>query len=167
MIEKYARNTRFCLICNYVSKIIPALQSRCTRFRFAPLEKGAIQSRLQYIVDKEGLTSRLTPEGNRAVLQLGGGDMRKVLNILQSAASGYDVIDEEAIYSVTGNPRPGEIREALGVLLKGTFNDGYKCESTDGIAAISLRSCVRGEDCLLPLTSLFTFLLHHFLPACL
>ena len=33
VIEKYAKNARFCLICNYVSKIIPALQSRCTRFR--------------------------------------------------------------------------------------------------------------------------------------
>ena len=37
VIEKYTRNARFCLICNYASKIIPALQSRCTRFRFAPL----------------------------------------------------------------------------------------------------------------------------------
>lgn len=31
VIEKYTSNTRFCLICNYVNKIIPALQSRCTR----------------------------------------------------------------------------------------------------------------------------------------
>lgn len=34
VIEKYAKNARFCLICNLVSKIIPALQSRCTRFKF-------------------------------------------------------------------------------------------------------------------------------------
>ena len=41
VIEKFTRNARFCIICNYASKIIPALQSRCTRFRFAPLSKGA------------------------------------------------------------------------------------------------------------------------------
>ena len=46
VIEKYTRNTRFCLICNYVSKIIPALQSRCTRFRFAPLNRGDMEARM-------------------------------------------------------------------------------------------------------------------------
>ena len=54
MIEKYTKNARFCLICNYVSKIIPALQSRCTRFRFAPLKKEQIQGRLKDIVSREG-----------------------------------------------------------------------------------------------------------------
>jgi len=49
VIEKYTSNTRFCLICNYVNKIMPALQSRCTRFRFAPLRPEQITSRLQDI----------------------------------------------------------------------------------------------------------------------
>ena len=43
VIEKNTKNTRFCLICNYVNKIIPALQSRCTRFRFAPLEADKVR----------------------------------------------------------------------------------------------------------------------------
>ena len=42
VIEKFTRNARFCIICNYASKIIPALQSRCTRFRFAPLSKEQV-----------------------------------------------------------------------------------------------------------------------------
>ena len=54
VIEKYTRNTRFCLICNYVSKIIPALQSRCTRFRFPPLPGEYVRERLQYVIDHEG-----------------------------------------------------------------------------------------------------------------
>eukprot|EP00878_Enallax_costatus_P026559 GHUV01028505.1.p1 GENE.GHUV01028505.1~~GHUV01028505.1.p1 ORF type:complete len:210 (+),score=54.50 GHUV01028505.1:200-829(+) len=53
VIEKYTRNTRFCLICNYVSKIIPALQSRCTRFRFPPLDEAHVRERLQHVVQQE------------------------------------------------------------------------------------------------------------------
>ena len=49
VIEKYTANTRFCMICNYVNKIMPALQSRCTRFRFSPLRQDQIMSRLQEV----------------------------------------------------------------------------------------------------------------------
>jgi hypothetical protein len=54
VIEKYTRNTRFCLICNYVIKIIPALQSRCTRFRFPPLAPEHVRVRLEHVVKEEG-----------------------------------------------------------------------------------------------------------------
>ena len=57
IIEKYTTNVRFCIICNYASKIIPALQSRCTRFRFAPLKTEDIQARVHHIVHAEGYTS--------------------------------------------------------------------------------------------------------------
>ena len=53
VIEKYTKNVRFCIICNYVSKIIPALQSRCTRFRFSPLQAEQITARLGDIVSAE------------------------------------------------------------------------------------------------------------------
>ena len=52
-MEKYTRNARFCLICNYVSKLIPAVQSRCTRFRFKPLGDEFVRPRLQHVVDQE------------------------------------------------------------------------------------------------------------------
>ena len=53
VIEKFTENTRFCLICNYLSKIIPAIQSRCTRFRFGPLAKEQMVSRLEYVIAQE------------------------------------------------------------------------------------------------------------------
>ena len=56
VIEKYTQNTRFCLICNYINKIIPALQSRCTRFRFGPLERSQIEKRLNMIAENEQLS---------------------------------------------------------------------------------------------------------------
>ena len=54
VIEKFTENVRFCLICNYLSKIIPALQSRCTRFRFGPLSPDQMTSRLQHVITQEG-----------------------------------------------------------------------------------------------------------------
>lgn len=53
VIEKFTDNVRFCLICNYLSKIIPALQSRCTRFRFGPLDSKQIMPRLEYVIEQE------------------------------------------------------------------------------------------------------------------
>ena len=53
VLEKYTENVRFCIICNYLSKIIPAIQSRCTRFRFGPLSEDKMSSRLMEIVEKE------------------------------------------------------------------------------------------------------------------
>merc|ERR1711907_256510 len=84
VIEKYTKNVRFCIICNYVSKIIPALQSRCTRFRFSPLKSEQIVDRLNQIVTAEGITME---DGSiEALLRLGKGDMRRCVNILQSTS---------------------------------------------------------------------------------
>ena len=55
VIEKYVSNARFCLICNYSSKIIPALQSRMTRFRFAPLSEEQSMSRTRVVAEAEGV----------------------------------------------------------------------------------------------------------------
>lgn len=54
VIEKYTKSTRFALICNHVNKIIPALQSRCTRFRFAPLDEVNVTDRLNHVINTEG-----------------------------------------------------------------------------------------------------------------
>lgn len=81
VIEKYAKSVRFCLICNYVSKIIPAIQSRCTKFRFAPLPENEIFGRMEHVIASEGIT--ISEEGKKALLRVSEGDMRKVLNVLQ------------------------------------------------------------------------------------
>jgi replication factor C subunit 3/5 len=53
IIEQYTKNVRFCIICNYVNKIIPAIQSRCTRFRFSPLPITEVEKRLNHVVEAE------------------------------------------------------------------------------------------------------------------
>lgn len=129
VIEKYTRNVRFCIICNYVSKIIPAIQSRCTRFRFAPLAQEQIDDRLNLIIDTEGV--HLTEDGRKALLKLSKGDMRRALNILQACHAAYDRIDETAIYNCTGHPDPQVIDRISKWMLTEEFTTAYssKCIS--------------------------------------
>ena len=54
MIEQYTKNVRFCIICNYVNKIVPAIQSRCTRFRFSPLPMTEVEKRVNTVIEAEG-----------------------------------------------------------------------------------------------------------------
>lgn len=103
-IEKYSSITRFCLICNYITRIIDPLASRCSKFRFKLLNNQNALQRLEYIVDKE----QVSLEGNEKssgvdgenmevdgvkqvssvlnhVLQVSNGDLRKAITYLQSA----------------------------------------------------------------------------------
>ena len=115
VIERYAKNTRFALICNQVSRLIPAIQSRCTRFRFAPLPKECALKRLKEVADAEGV--HLTEAGAEALVKLSQGDMRRALNTLQSAHLGNTTVDEEAVYNTTGAPRPADTERAVKSLL--------------------------------------------------
>ena len=81
VIEKYSSNARFCIICNYVSKIIPALQSRCTKFRFSPLDHANMLVQAKRTVEAEGLS--IDEDAVEMVVTLAMGDMRRVLNVLQ------------------------------------------------------------------------------------
>ena len=123
VIEKYTRNARFCLICNYASKIIPALQSRCTRFRFAPLETAQARDRLGVVAEAEGVNS--TPEGLDACVTLGQGDMRKCLNILQSTHMAFPKVDALSVYQVTGQPQPEDVENFVRWLTQEDFDSCF------------------------------------------
>lgn len=121
VIEKFTANTRFCLVCNYANKIIPALQSRCTKFRFAPLDPSQIRGRLADIVQAESLT--LDQRATEALLDLGQGDMRRVLNILQATSVAYpDRITYDSLFLVTGNPLPRDLDAIYHALLNAPFH---------------------------------------------
>lgn len=111
VIEQYSKGTRFCLICNHINKIIPAIQSRCTRFRFAPLDAAAVRQCIERVSAAEHFT--VTPDGVDALIRIGHGDMRRVLNVLQSTWLAYDVITKESIYEATGQPAPEDITRML------------------------------------------------------
>ena len=113
-MEKYTNVTRFCLICNYLSKITPAIQSRCTRFRFAPLQPEQIISRLEGIIAKEGVNA--TESGKEALMRLAGGDMRRVINGLQSTHLAFPVVDGDNVYKCCGQPTRQEMNEIWSIL---------------------------------------------------
>ncbi|XP_014664875.1 PREDICTED: replication factor C subunit 5-like [Priapulus caudatus] len=123
VIEKYTENTRFCIICNYLSKIIPALQSRCTRFRFGPLGEQQMIPRLQHVIAEERVN--VTDDGMGALVALAGGDMRRALNVLQSASMAYDVVDEDNVYTCVGHPLQRDVKSIVMWMLNDGFTDAY------------------------------------------
>ncbi|EPY37914.1 replication factor C subunit 3/5 [Angomonas deanei] len=127
VIEKYTKNVRFCILCNHINKIIPALQSRCTRFRFAPVRKADMLPRLQQIAEAEGI--KYTTEGLGAAFRLSQGDLRRCLNTLQSSVLSYNEISEKSVYDVTGNPSPKEVSTMVSDMLSNDFCDelGKRC----------------------------------------
>lgn len=140
IIEKYTSNARFCLICNYVSKIIPALQSRCTRFRFAPLAREQIEGRLKEIAEKEKCNT--TEDGMDAILRLAQGDMRRVLNLLQATSMSSPEVNEMNVYLTSGAPLPEDIKTILDLLMNQSFQmacqDIIKMCSTKGYALVDI-----------------------------
>lgn len=68
------------------------------------------------------------PGGMDALVTLGAGDMRRSLNILQSAHMAFDVIDEDAVYLCTGNPMPRDIEAVVTWLLNEEFNEAFERE---------------------------------------
>jgi replication factor C subunit 3/5 len=119
IIEQYTATARFCFICNYLSKIIPAVQSRCTRFRFGPLSNEQMMPRLQHVIDKENV--QIDQDGKKAILQLANGDMRRALNILQSTHMASSLVTETSVYECVGHPSKNDVKTIINVLLNENF----------------------------------------------
>lgn len=83
-METYSRITRFCLVCNYVTRIIDPLASRCSKFRFKSLEDTDARARLTGIAEAEAVT--LGKGAVDALVRCAEGDLRKSITFLQSAA---------------------------------------------------------------------------------
>jgi replication factor C small subunit len=118
-MEQFSDNTRFVLSCNYSSKIIDPIQSRCAVFRFAPLSDDAVRQQIEDIAAAEGIET--TDDGVDALVYYADGDMRRAINSLQAAATTGEVVDEENVYTVTSTARPEEIREMVEAAVDGDF----------------------------------------------
>ena len=118
-MERYSRICRFVMSCNYSSKIIDPIQSRCAVFRFRPLPKDAIVDYMRRISESEGV--HIDDEALEALVHVSQGDMRKAVNSLQVAASLDEKITIDIVYKTTGTARPEEVRSLLETALTGDF----------------------------------------------
>ena len=123
-MENYTATTRFILSCNYSSKIIDPIQSRCAVFRFRPLEKDQILEIIDKIAATENL--KLDEKAKEALYTISQGDCRRLENIMQSCAALGSDITEDSVFSLAAVARPAELKEALGLAIENKFLDARK-----------------------------------------
>jgi replication factor C small subunit len=118
-MESYTSSCRFVLSCNYSSKIIDPIQSRCAVFRFRPIEKESIKKIIENIAKKEGLN--IDDKSIDAIYSISEGDARKTENILQSCASVSKQISEFLVYEIASAAQPKELKEVLNLAIQKDF----------------------------------------------
>jgi len=123
-MEKYTKNCRMILICNYSNKIIPPIQSRCVVFRFSSLSNDDIKERLKLVAEKEELN--LTNDGLNALVDVSRGDLRRAVNYLQSCGTISNTIDNEIVFRVAGEVPPDKITQILKTALESKLKMAIK-----------------------------------------
>lgn len=111
------KTTRFCFICNYYKKIIDPIVSRCTRFRFSPVNDV---SRIKEVCLKEKI--RYTDEGLETIEVFSDGDMRKVMNDIQGMEGSYDELSKENVLDFYGMPRDDVFIDVFNSLKSDSFD---------------------------------------------
>ncbi len=118
-MEMFSRTCRFILSCNYISRIIEPIQSRCAVFRFKPVPADAMKKRLKEIAKKEGI--KIEENALDALVYISNGDFRKAINALQGASAFGEIITEDDIYQITATARPEEMKRLIETALSGKF----------------------------------------------
>lgn len=127
IMETYSDNVRFCFICNYINKIIPAIQSRCSKFKFSSLESSVIENRLYEILENEKI--EIHENVLKEILDYTSGDMRKILNIIQLFQFHNSKNNMELYYSLLNIPNRN--------FIKSIYEELQKVKSKTGIFKIS------------------------------
>ena len=138
-MENYSTTCRFILSCNYSSKIIDPIQSRCAIFRFKLLEKKDIEIIIRKIEIGEKL--QISPEAIEPIYEGSEGDCRRCINILQSTASISPLITFELISTVISSAKPKDIRTVLDYALSGDFQ-----KSREKLLDVMLKEGISGQD---------------------
>ncbi len=156
MMEDFSEVTRFCILCNYVSRIIDPISSRCAKFRFKPLTDDVLFDRIRFIAEREGI--RVSDQSLKRLDAAAQGDMRLAIMHLQSAARahGNDLTREDFV-SVAGLVPEDKMKAYLHILVSPTsaFDEMYAATSEivkNGFSAHTVLQqihnfLISGKDC--------------------
>lgn len=128
LMEKHSKECRFVLICNDLSKINDALQSRCAMLKFEPLSRDDLETIARKVCAKEGF--RITGEAVEMVIASSNNDARQLLNTLQTAshlASGGRVLDDWAISKSTSVPPLTLTQKLMDLISQKNFDGALDC----------------------------------------
>jgi len=138
-MENYTGTCRFILSCNYSSKIIDPIQSRCAIFRFKLLEKKEMGKVIRKIAENEKLA--VEDEALEALYEASEGDCRRVINLLQATASISIKITKDLVNTIVSNAKPKDIKIVLEYALSGDFT-----KAREKLLDIMLKESISGQD---------------------
>jgi replication factor C small subunit len=121
MMERYSSACRFILSCNYSSRIIEPIQSRCAVFRFRGMSVDDMRRQLERVAKGEKLT--VADDAYAAIAEQADGDLRRATNLLQLAAAPGGPITRASVEGATTQPIRPEVEAMVTLALAGRFFD--------------------------------------------
>ncbi|CAK5113770.1 unnamed protein product [Meloidogyne enterolobii] len=149
-MENETQTTRFFLICNYVTRIIEPLTSRCAKFRFKPLSEEAQKERLLNISIAEEIN--FDENAIEQLVSISNGDLRKSITLMQSMACSAvnNSISVEDVKEMSGEI-PGKLMEE--------FIDVVKCLDQEKVNHYAKKIVKNGYSVTQYLTQLLDIIL--------
>jgi len=138
-MEKYSSTCRFCVLANYGSKIVEPIQSMCAIFRFRPLTKQDVKKIVERVAKQEKL--KIQENAYDYLFDVSQGDVRRLLNILQSAASISKNITVDNIKEIVSEVEVKDVKQILELALKGDF-----IKARDKLVEVMLNNGLSGID---------------------
>ena len=141
LMERYSGACRFILSCNYSSRIIEPIQSRCAIFRFRPYPPERIRELLERVARAE--KKSVDAEAFQAIVEASAGDLRRATNLLQLAATFADPVTKATVEASATVPLRAEIEGVLRLAIGGDFFG-----ARERLFAIFAERGASGEDVL-------------------
>jgi len=148
-MENYTETCRFILSCNYSSKLIDPIQSRCAVFRFKLIDKKDIDEKIDIIAKGESL--KIDEKAKSALYEVSNGDLRRAINLLQASASVDKHITENLVYEIASTVKPTQIKHILENSLDGKF-----LEAREKLFDLMLKEGLSGIDIIKAISSQLT-----------